>query len=271
MNANTGLSLLTDTERSSLGLADSFFESERLYNWSALASLQFYLGGRAPGKLSELDKSYKSKLKQGFKGFTFLFEPAATYIDFDSDTFIRDTWLLGGYLGFDFNKYLGIRGFYFQSTQDEKLFNDFDDLAMYGAELRANLNDGNGVVPYLILGGGYINIYESTYQGVDNVSVSSSEFAKGGLGLEIPVSKYFSINASASSFLTSGQNFEDLGSNDELRTNWAYSIGIHLKLGKKDDQEDPEENEKNELEQKDDVKKNKLKSQKLNQINQKIV
>ena len=79
MNANTGISLLTDTERSSLGLTDSFFESERLYNWSALASLQFYLGGRAPGKLSELDKTYKSKLKQGFKGFTFLFEPAATY------------------------------------------------------------------------------------------------------------------------------------------------------------------------------------------------
>ncbi len=253
MNANTGLSLLTDNERSSLGLTDSFFESERLYNWSALAALQFYLGGRAPGKLSELDKTYKSKLKQGFKGFTFLFEPAASYIDFDTDTFIRDTWLLGGYLGFDFNKYLGIRGFYFQSTQDEKPFNDFDDLAMYGAELRANLNDGNGVVPYLTLGGGYINIYESTYQGVENVSVSSSEFAKGGLGLEIPVSRYFSINASASSLLTSGQDFEDLGNNDELQTNWAYSIGLHLKLGKKQDADDVTEKEENELEQKVDI------------------
>ena len=132
---------------------------------------------------------------------------------------------------------------------------------MYGAELRANLNDGNGVVPYLILGGGYINIYESTYQGIDNVSVSSSEFAKGGLGLEIPVSKYFSINASASSLLTSGQNFENLGSNDELKTNWAYSIGIHLKLGKQNDQEDITENEKNELEQKDDVEEKESKAE----------
>ena len=239
INANTGLSLLTENERASLGLADTFFESERLYNWSALASLQFYLGGRAPGKLSELDKTYSNKLKDGFKGFTFTFEPAASYIDFDNDTFIRDTWLLGGYLGFDFNEYLGIRGFYFQSTQDEKPFNDFDDLAMYGAELRANLNDGNGVVPYLVLGGGYINVYDS-YQSIDNVAVSSSEFAKGGLGLEIPVSKYFSINASASSLLTSGQNFEDLSDNDELQTNWAYSIGLHLKLGKKNETQEDE-------------------------------
>jgi hypothetical protein len=28
------------------------------------------------------------------------------------------------------------------------------NLSMYGLELRARLNDGNGVTPYLILGGG---------------------------------------------------------------------------------------------------------------------
>ena len=235
LNTNASESLLTDTEKSDLGLTNSSFGMERLYNWNALASLQFYLGGRNPGKLSELDKAYSNKLEQGFKGFTFLFEPAANYVDFATETSIKDTWLLGGYLGFDFNEYLGVRGFYFQSTEDEKLFNDFDNMALYGAELRANLNDGNGVVPYIILGGGYMNIYENTYRAIDNATVTSSEFAKGGLGLEIPVSKYFSINASANSLLTSGKNFENLGDNNELQTNWSYSIGLHLKLGKKAD------------------------------------
>ncbi|WP_127845541.1 hypothetical protein [Psychroflexus aestuariivivens] len=238
-NANNGLALLSDGERDEMGLADSFFESNRLYNWSALASLQFYLGGRSPEELSDLDKAYLNKFKGGFKGFQFVFEPAAAYVDFDNDSFYRDSWFMGGYLGFDFNEYIGLRGFYFQATENEELSSDFDDLAMYGMELRANLNDGNGVIPYIILGGGYLNVYESSYVGQNNTSAESTEFAKGGLGLEIPLGRNVSINGSASGLLTSGQNIEDVSNTDNLQTNIKYSLGLSIQLGKKS--ENPED------------------------------
>ncbi|MFN2261287.1 MAG: hypothetical protein ABR595_04420 [Psychroflexus sp.] len=252
-NANNGLALLSDGERDEMGLADNFFESNRLYNWSALASLQFYLGGRSPEKLSDLDKAYLKKFKGGFQGFQFVFEPAAAYVDFDNDSFYRDSWFMGGYLGFDFNEYIGLRGFYFQATENNEFSSDFDDLAMYGMELRANLNDGNGVIPYIILGGGYLNVYENSYVGQNNNSAESTEFAKGGLGLEIPLGRNVSINGSASGLLTSGQNLEDLSNTNNLQTNIKYSLGLSLQLGKKS--EDPEdvynENVENELDKKE--------------------
>jgi hypothetical protein len=52
---------------------------------------------------------------------------------------------------------------------------------MYGLELRARLN-GNGVTPYLILGGGYLNS-QNSYLGRTNTAVDSEEFASAGLGL----------------------------------------------------------------------------------------
>lgn len=238
-NANNGLALLSDSERDEMGLADNFFESNRLYNWSALASLQFYLGGRSPEKLSDLDKAYLKKFKGGFQGFQFVFEPAAAYVDFDNDSFYRDSWFMGGYLGFDFNEYIGLRGFYFQATENKELSSDFDDMAMYGMELRANLNDGNGVIPYIILGGGYLNVYENSYIGQNDNSAASTEFAKGGLGLEIPLGRNVSINGSASGLLTSGQNLEDVNNTDNLQTNLKYSIGLSIQLGKKS--EDPDD------------------------------
>jgi hypothetical protein len=35
-------------------------------------SLQFYLGGRKPGTLSELDKAYYNKFSNGFKGLQWI-------------------------------------------------------------------------------------------------------------------------------------------------------------------------------------------------------
>ena len=154
------------------------------------------------------------------------------YIKFNDNSLYRDTYLLGGYAGFDFNEYIGLRGFYFQTTQNEELSTKFDEMAMYGMEFRARLNDGNGVTPYLMLGGGYLNAY-ANYMGKGNVTVESSEFATGGLGLNIPLGKRLLISGGARAMITSGADIEDVNATDDLQTHLMYTAGLKLSLGKK--------------------------------------
>lgn len=216
-NFNAGESLLTDADKTAFGVTDADLSSDRLSNWSVLGSLQFYLGGRRPGYLTDLDQAYLNKFKGGFKGMQMILEPGGSYIAFDDNSLFRDSYFLGGYAGFDFNEYIGIRGFYFQATKNEEISTDFDDLAMYGVEVRARLNDGRGVTPYLVIGGGYLNPYTS-YLGKDDVNVDGGEFAEGGLGLNIPLGKNFLITGGIRAILTSGEDVTDIAAPDEIQT-----------------------------------------------------
>jgi hypothetical protein len=103
---------------------------------------------------------------------------------------------------------------------------------MYGLEFRARLNDGNGVTPYLVLGGGYMNAYDS-YLGKDDLTVEGSEFASGGLGLNIPLGKNLLITGGARAVITSGKNVEDLVAPSDIQTHVMYNAGLKLVLGRK--------------------------------------
>jgi hypothetical protein len=59
----------------------------KLKHWSAI--LQFYLGGRKPGTLSELDKAYYNKFSNGFKGIQWIIEPSLNYIKFDDKSLLK--------------------------------------------------------------------------------------------------------------------------------------------------------------------------------------
>ncbi|WP_339888323.1 hypothetical protein [uncultured Flavobacterium sp.] len=231
-NFNSGKNLLTEANKTALGVSDSDFSTERLYNWSANAGLQFYLGGRKPGTLTELDKAYLNKFKGGFKGLQIIFEPSVNYITFDDKSNFRDTYLIGGYAGLDFNQYTGVRAFFFRPTQDDQISTNLDRFSMYGLEFRARLNDGNGVTPYLILGGGYLNTLKG-YEGKNGSNFDSQEFASAGLGLNIPLSKHILITGGARGMVTSGSNVEDLSSPDKLQTHIMYNAGLKLTFGKK--------------------------------------
>lgn len=231
-NFNSGANLLTDDNKTNFGVSDADFASSRLSNWGVQGSLQFYLGGRRPGTLTDLDQAYLDKFKGGFRGLQLIVEPSLNYLAFDDNSQFRDTYLLGGYAGIDFNEYVGLRGFYFQATQNEAISTDFDELAMYGLEFRARLNDGNGVTPYLVLGGGYMNAYDS-YLGKDNVAVDGSEFASGGLGLNIPLGRNLLITGGVRAIVTSGQNIEDLAAPSDIQTHIMYNAGLKFVLGRK--------------------------------------
>jgi len=234
---NSGVNLLSEEDKTDFGVTDSDFENERLSNWSAQGSLQFYLGGRKPGTLSDLDKAYLQKFKGGFKGLQWVIEPSLAYTDFDDESLFRDTYWLGGYAGLDLNEYIGIRAFYFQATQDEKISTDFDKMAMYGGEFRARLNDGNGVTPFLILGGGYLNPSNNYVSLLDEngdpTTVEGGEFATGGLGLNIPLGKHILITGGARAMITSGVDAVDISNTDDIQTHIFYNAGLKFTLGKK--------------------------------------
>ena len=147
---------------------------------------------------------------------------------------MRDTYLLGTALGVDFNDYVGLRAFYYQSTEDEKISFDFDKMAMYGADFIAKLNVSRGIVPYLTVGGGYMNVYGS-YVGVDEnpfVPTNSSYFAKGGIGLTIPVSRYLEFFGAANLLYTTEKDPEDLESTEDLKKHTMFNAGLKFNMGR---------------------------------------
>lgn len=206
--------------------------NKSMLNWSLQAGLQLYLGGRNPDELTELDNSYTN-----LKNFKVVVAPAIGYIDFDSDNNFRNTYLAGASLGFDFTEYIGIRGFYYQAMKDEKVSLDFDKLSLYGADFLARLNVSNGVVPYITVGAGYLNVGNG-YQGkVATEGNKSSIFAKGGIGLAIPLSKHLELFGVANLLYTTGNESASnaLKSPNKLQSNVFYNAGIRIKFAKENE------------------------------------
>ena len=211
---------------------DNNITDERMMNWSLNIGIQFYLGGKNPNNYSALDRAYERKFSNGFSGLRFVLEPGVAYINFDDDTNLRDTYLLGGALGFDFNDFVGLRGFYYRSTKDEKISTDFDNLAIYGGDFIAKLNVARGVVPYLSIGGGYMNVYDSYMGKTPLLASNSGYFAKGGVGLSIPIARYFEVFGGANlMFTTDKEDPADLQSPEDLKQHIMYNAGLKFNLG----------------------------------------
>lgn len=233
-NFNSGRNLLTEADKHTFEVTDNDFGINRLKsNWSASASLQIYLGGRRPGQLSDLDRAYFDAFSGGLRGMRIPIEPSLVKMNFDNALPYNDTWMIGGYTGVDFNQYIGIRGYYLQALENDKISSDFDELAMYGGELRLRLNGAGGLTPYLIAGGGYLNVDEKEYTPRDSIPVTSQGFASGGAGITLPISNRFNLFGSARVILTSGTKVENLQSTDEIQASWMYSVGTRFILGKK--------------------------------------
>jgi hypothetical protein len=231
-NFNPAAHLLTSADKTAFGVADSDLSNHRLSNWAVQGALQFYLGGRNPGTMSELDKAYLNQFRGGLKGLQLIVEPGAAYIAFDDNSLFRDTWLVGGYAGFDFNKYIGVRGFYFKAVESMELSTDFDKLSMYGVEFQARLNASTGITPFISLGGGYLDP-DNDYRGENGTLVKGNEFATAGLGLNIPLGKRVLLTGGAKAMLTSSENAEDIQLPGDLQTHMMYNAGLKFAIGRK--------------------------------------
>ena len=231
-NFNAGRRLLTEQDKQLFGVTDNDFETKRLGNWSLGASLQFYLGGRRPGSMSELDKAYYNTFASGVKGLRVPIEPTLGRMNFNNKLPYRDAWMGGGYAGLDFGPYVGLRGFYFQAMENNSVNLKFDKLAMYGGEVRMRTNLSKGLTPVLIIGGGYLKVGDA-YVPQDSVAAGSQAFALGGLSLNLPISSTFNLFGGARAILTSNSDVDDLQGTDQIQTSWMYSVGFKLSFGQK--------------------------------------
>ena len=108
---------------------------------------------------------------------------------------------------------------------------------MSGADFLARLNLSNGVVPYITVGAGYLNVGNG-YQGkVATMENKSSIFAKGGIGLAIPLSKHLELFGVANLLYTTGNESASnaLKSPNKLQSNVFYNAGIRIKFAKENE------------------------------------
>lgn len=245
-NMNPGSLLYNEGGSSSF---DEWINSQNphtMYNWSVMAGLQFYFGGRNDGELSPTDVAYLKRFSSGLSGTKVTLSPAGSYIQFDENSPYRNTYMAGGMLGVELTDFVGLRGYYYQATQDEKASLDFDKLAMYGADFVGKLNVPRGIVPYISIGGGYLRVQDD-YQGkpilpaIDGDPILSQEansgyFAKGGLGVEIPLSRYVHVFGAANLLYTMNDGTADLAqirNTSELNKHAMYDVGLRLNFGRR--------------------------------------
>ncbi len=196
------------------------------YNWSGAVSFEYYLGGRNPNKMTELDKAYLKTFSNGFKGATFSVEPSAKYIDFHEDAFPEGMFLLGGYAGVDLTDFIGFRGFYFHSTGNSLSLKFDKTMQMYGGNIIAYLNYNTGVVPFISLGGGYLDVMkdDSVYD-----KDQSAAFAMANVGIDIPLSKNILAYGSVGNMITTNKKEKDLTNPSEL-IHHMTSYALHILL-----------------------------------------
>ena len=208
-----------------------------LQNWSALASLDFYLGG-APAAKDEVSRAYRQTFSGGFRGLRFVVEPSAAYLNFRDNSNFGDTWLVGLSGGFDFTTLVGVRGFYYRATNTPGTFSTKlnGGLNIYGGNLITRLNVPRGVTPYLSLGVGYLNV-DDKYSNNDPrfVNAQSGWFALGGGGLEVPLHRVVSAFGSAEAMLMEQDNpkLTEASSPSSINVNWMYRFGLRFNLGLK--------------------------------------
>lgn len=214
-------------------------KDKRLYNWSALASLDFYLGGVTYDDPNSVASAYNNLFSDGFSGMKFVLEPGGTYVDFNDNLPFADQYFLGGAAGVDFSSLVGIRGFYYQATKEPKKlsFSFNDQLSMYGGNIIARLNQPRGVNPYLNIGAGYLQVgtdYNS--QNLPN-NAKSTPFVFGGIGIEIPLSPYVAIYGTYNAMFTSqkGVDVAQLERPSQIETSTMYQAGVRFNIGKRTD------------------------------------
>lgn len=210
-------------------------DNKRLGNWSAMASLDFYLGGTKSSN-DEVHRAYEKMFSDGFAGVKFVIEPGLTYVKLKDENLFEEQYFAGGSAGFDFSSLVGIRGFYYQATEKpDKVSLDFNsDVAMYGANLIARLNQPRGINPYLVLGGGYIKTNNKYVNPLGEIGDQSRGFAMGGAGIEIPISKYVALYGNVNAMLTNegSKDLSTIETPKQVKTNLMYQTGVRFNLGK---------------------------------------
>ncbi len=216
-------------------LAPGASSDKTLHNWSGVASLDIYLGGRRYDD-DQVSRAYRDMFGDGFRGLKFVLEPGVAYLNMRDAALIGDTWLVGGSAGLDFSDLVGIRGFYYRETKDpSKLSLSLGKtLEMYGGNLIGRLNVARGVTPYLNLGVGYLKTNSQYIDTQANIGLDlSGWFALGGLGVEVPLHRSVALYGVANAILLEQDNpkVSHLTSPSSVNINWLMQAGVRINIG----------------------------------------
>jgi hypothetical protein len=234
-NSSPVRNLLDEVEKADIGIDGADFGNVALNNWSYRASILLYLGGRRPGELTDTDKAYMENFSNGFRGLSLPIEVTAGQINFGDGLPYADTKFTGVSSGFDFGPYVGLRAFYWRSI-DDGYFSDFNRLALYGGEGKFKLSTGQGLTPYLNVGGGVIDPLSGfTIDGIAT-DLENTPFVSGGLGIDLPFSRAFKLSAYAKALLTSNDTATENIDPNELSTSVAYGLSADFIIGSRSKQ-----------------------------------
>ena len=206
------------------------------------ASLALYLGGRSLDEETVVDQALQEQFGGGgfLSGIQLYVNPFQGRVEFnDALGFPKDQNLSGVNAGVSLGPYVGLRGFYWRGREGtvvtDNLTGGFEDLQMYGGELklRLNLAPGRGFVPYAKVGGGYLDVL-GAYAGDIPENTSPPEdrfFGMGGIGLEVPLTRSVKLSGGARGLVMDNPNTVEAGDPGDLYGSLMYTAGIEFRMG----------------------------------------
>ena len=233
---NPGTAFFTPEQLEEIGLGIGSFNQTEVINPSVRAALQLYLGGRRPGQLTDIDRAFQSQFSGGLSGLSLVVEPFYSRAEFDPAFNYSDQTFVGVEAGFDVGPLIGLRGFYGRGTASDDP-TSFEDIQMVGGDLRLRLSDGDGFVPFLTVGAGYLDVlseYGATADDDPETNRALAEdrpFAVGGAGLEIPFGRRFRAIGEVRALVMSTQDEGDLSQPDDVYLSPVYRAGLSFGLG----------------------------------------
>ncbi len=192
------------------------------HNVSVGGGLNLFLGGR-PG-LTETDRVFQS----GLRGVSFPVEIFGGQVDFATAFGLPDVTVAGVRAGPQFGPYVGLRGYYFGSAEQD--FDDFNDFYGFGVESQFNLAPSHRAVsPFIVLGGGRLD-FTAAQQTLSGFQ-SREWTATVGAGLGINLTERIALEAGVRSLLMSRDTPGDVTSPDQLESSWLMTGGLKFALG----------------------------------------
>ena len=243
---NLGATFFDDLDLARADLSDASFNHTQVNNWALRAGVRIYVGGRAPGEETPLDRALREQFSGGLRGISLRVEPFAGQLNFDEDLgFKPEQRMAGVFAGLNLGPFIGARGFYWRGIESGVL--DFDHLQAFGGELRFELTSGQSLSPYLMVGGGYLDVLEgyaapATIPGDDVdpefVALEQPEdepFIIVGAGAVLPLNESLSLNAGARSILLTREGADNVNGPSDVVSSWMFTVGVNFGFGARRD------------------------------------
>ena len=224
--------------------AQDFDGGQRLVRSPSLyASIALFLGGRPLEAQTAVDQAVREQFGQGgfLRSFSLFVNPFYGRVEFNEALgFPRDQNMAGVNAGVELGPFIGLRGFYWRAAKGNDVFDafgsGFQDLQMYGGELRLRLNArlGQGFVPYGLVGGGYLDVMGNYSDDLpDGAALPSDRFFTSlGGGLEVPLTSSIKLSGGVRSLLMNNSDAPEREDAGDIFGSLMYSAGIEFRLGR---------------------------------------